>query len=122
MKRHPASVGFSRLPFCHQLELVDTSIRIAVSRLQPGLPSGFSIPPVNHRRRLTPGGRQLSSAHDALSGLHLLKYPCISGSSVIREWRKPLSGKPAEAGWDNVKVASFHQLKLVAKGESAEAD
>jgi hypothetical protein len=29
------SVGFSRLPFCHQLELVNRPPRNAASRLQP---------------------------------------------------------------------------------------
>ena len=31
-------------------------------------------------------------------------------------------GKPAEAGWNPVVIAGFHQLKLVANRESAEAD
>ena len=46
----------------------------------------------------------------------------ISRSNVFREWLKPVPGKPAEAGWDAAEIACFHQLKLVAKRESAEAD
>jgi hypothetical protein len=47
---------------------------------------------------------------------------CISRSTVLREWLKPGLGKPAEAGWDSVEIPWFHQLKLVANRESAEAD
>jgi hypothetical protein len=40
----------------------------------------------------------------------------------VFEWLKPLHGKPAKAGWNVAQMASIHHLKLVAKGESAEAD
>jgi len=46
----------------------------------------------------------------------------ISRSFVFREWLKPVVGKPAEAGWKAAEIACFHQLKLVANRESAEAD
>jgi hypothetical protein len=35
---------------------------------------------------------------------------------------KPVMGKPAKAGSDVKRLAIVHQLKLVAKGDSAEAD
>jgi hypothetical protein len=45
-----------------------------------------------------------------------------SKPNIFREWLKPVRGQPAEAGWQAPGLSGFHQLKLVANRESAEAD
>lgn len=46
----------------------------------------------------------------------------ILGSNDSHEWLKSVPRKPAEAGWNVVEIAGFHQLKVVANRESAKAD